>query len=317
MQAFKRIVQCVLGLALAAIAWTALAQEKYPSRPIELIVPWGPGGGSDQTARMVAQLLEPELGVSVPVVNVPGGTGSTGMAKLLSSPADGYAILILAWDSFATLATQSPKWGMDDVTPLGIVIQLPSGLYAAGSRYPDWKAVEAMSKTRPIKVAISGFGSPDEITTNYLLSKGVKLSAVPFAKPGERYSALLGEHVDLLYSPAGNIISFIEGKKMYPVLMLTEKRLADYPQTPTSKELGYDITLPQRRAIVIKAGTDPKRVELLSNALAKVVATPKYREFLQKSLASPDSWVPTREALDLMKRDLDDMRKIVQSTPKK
>jgi tripartite-type tricarboxylate transporter receptor subunit TctC len=312
-----RASQCLIALLFALVALPAFAQEKYPSRPIEFIVPWGPGGGSDQTARTLASLLEEQLKVSVPVLNVPGGTGNTGMTKLLAAPADGYSIAILAWDSFATLATQSPKWSMEDFTPLGVVIQLPSGLYVAGDRYPDWKSVEEMAKTRPLKVAISGFGSPDDITVNYMISKGLKLTAVPFAKPGERYSALLGGHVDLLYSPAGNIVSFVESKQMRPVLFLSTDRLPDYQQIPTSKGSGYDITLPQRRAIIIRAGTDPQRVRVLSDALARAVATPKYKAFLKESHAAEASWVPAREALPLMRRDLDEMRAIVQSMPRK
>jgi tripartite-type tricarboxylate transporter receptor subunit TctC len=307
----------LLALLLSLFAWPALAQEKYPSRPIEFIVPWGPGGGSDQTARMLANLLEAELKVSVPVVNVPGGTGNTGMTKLLAAAADGYSVAILAWDSFATLATQAPKWGMDDIQPLGVVIQLPSGLYVAGDRYADWKAVEAAAKKQPLKIAISGFGSPDDITVNYMASRGLKLNAVPFAKPGERYAALLGGHVDLLYSPTGNIVQMVESKQMRPVLLLSAERLPDFPQVPTSKESGYDITLPQRRAIIVKAGTDPKRVAVLAEALERAVSTPKYKAFLKDSYAAPDSWVNSKDSLTLMRKDLDEMRAIVKSMPKK
>jgi len=307
----------VLALVLSAFALPAFAQEKYPSRPIEFIVPWGPGGGSDQTARMIAALLETELKVSVPVVNVPGGTGNTGMTKLIAGPADGYSIAILAWDSFALLATQPQKWKMDDFVTLGIVIQLPSGLYVAADRYPNWKAFETAAKANPVKIAISGFGSPDEITINYLLSKGLKINAVPFAKPGERYSALLGGHVDALYSPAGNVGTFVDGKQMRPIIFFNNERLPELRETPTSQEMGYEINLPQRRAVIVKAGTDPARIAALSEALARAVSTPKYKTFLKESLASEKSYVPTREALPLMRRDLEDMLAIVRSTPTK
>src|SRR3990172_3958317 len=76
------------------------AQEKYPSRPIEFIVPWGPGGGADQLARKMAALLEPELKISLPVVNVPGATGSTGMTKMLAAANDGHSISIFIADTF-------------------------------------------------------------------------------------------------------------------------------------------------------------------------------------------------------------------------
>src|SRR5690554_357101 len=81
-----------------------LAQTHYPSRPIEFIVPWGAGGGSDQTARKLAQILETKLGVSIPIVNIPGASGSTGINKLLSSPTDGYSIYLMAGDTIGLLA---------------------------------------------------------------------------------------------------------------------------------------------------------------------------------------------------------------------
>jgi len=312
-----RFLSCWYLFLLIGMPFPAFAQDKYPSRPIDFIVPWGPGGGSDQTARELGKLLEPELHVSVPIINTPGATGNVGMTKFLTSEADGYTICILAWDTYALLATNRPPWSVKDFIPLGIVIQLPSGFYVAGDRYAHWQAVEQAARVRPLKVAISGFGSPDEITINYLISKGLKLNAVPFAKPGERYSALLGGHVDLLYSPAGNIKSFVDSKQMRPVIFFSKKRLAEFPAIPTSKELGYDITLPQRRAILVKAGTDPAKVALLSEAISKAVATPEYKAFLKESVAIPDSYLPTKATVDVMHSDLQNMEKIVRATVKK
>jgi tripartite-type tricarboxylate transporter receptor subunit TctC len=311
---FRRLARWASLALLACASSLAPAQEKFPSKPVEFIVPWGAGGGSDQTARMIAQLLESELKVSVPVFNVPGATGNIGVQKMIASPADGYKMTLLAWDSFATLATQTPGWKMEEVVPLAIVIQLPSALYASGDKFPNWKAVEEAARKRPLSVAISGAGSPDEITINYFATKGIKLTPVPFPRPGERYSALIGGHVDLLYSPTGNVSGFVESKKMKPLLLLAAERAPEFPDTPTSKELGYDITLPQRREVIVKAGTDPQRMQVLSEALAHVVASDKYKTFLKEQFASPASYVPHAEALNLMRRDLDDMRKIIQST---
>ena len=127
MQRSPLVLWRLLLLLVAAIALPVLAQEKYPSRPIEFIVPWGPGGGSDQTARKIGKLLETELNVSVPIINTPGATGNSGMAKLLTSQPNGYTLCILAWDTYALLATQPPKWTLSDFVPLAIMIQLPSG----------------------------------------------------------------------------------------------------------------------------------------------------------------------------------------------
>ncbi len=104
------------------------AQDKYPSRPIEFIVPWGPGGGADQLARRVGKLLEPDLKMSIPVINVPGATGNTGMTKLLSAAPDGHTMAILIGDTLATIAGGG-RWKLADVVPLGVMIRQPTGLY--------------------------------------------------------------------------------------------------------------------------------------------------------------------------------------------
>ena len=313
----SRVSNLVFALLASTLAVSAAAQEKYPVRPIEFIVPWGPGGGSDQTARKLAKLLETELKVSIPVINTPGATGNSGMAKLLAAPANGYSICILAWDTYALLATQPPKWSERDFVPLGIVIQLPSGFYVSGDRYANWQAFEREARSRLLKIAISGFGSPDDITIKYFASRGLMLNAVPFANPGERYTALLGGHVDALYSPAGNIKSFVESNQMRPIVFFNKDRLSEFPQVPSSKELGYDITLPQRRAVIVKAGTEPEKLAALSDALARVTASADYKAFLKDSLAAENSFIPIKESLALMRSDLEEMRRIVKSSAKK
>src|SRR6185312_16167352 len=101
----------------------ALAEDKFPSRPVELIAPGGQGGGADQLARLTAKLVEPELKPALPVVNVPGATGATGMAKLLTDQADGYAMAIYIADTNALLAGPSPRWKIDDITPIAIMMR--------------------------------------------------------------------------------------------------------------------------------------------------------------------------------------------------
>ena len=104
------------GLAAVLIACGAAsvhAQEKYPSRPIEFIVPWGPGGGADQVARKSSQLMEKDLKVSLPVINVPGATGQTGLNKMLTAQPYGYTISVMTGDTFGLLTDASTKWNLE------------------------------------------------------------------------------------------------------------------------------------------------------------------------------------------------------------
>src|SRR5438067_11586858 len=110
----QRGMRGLLAFLLALAAGIAGAQEKYPSRPIEFIVPWGPGGGADQVARKLGQLLEADLKVSLPVINIPGATGQTGHAKLMSANADGYSLEVMTGDTFALLSEPNAKLKMSD-----------------------------------------------------------------------------------------------------------------------------------------------------------------------------------------------------------
>src|SRR4029079_1366207 len=106
----------LLGLVAATmlIPGPAAAQDKYPSRPIEFIVPWGPGGGADQVARKIGQLLEAELQVVIPVINRGGATGHAGHAKLMAANADGYTMEVMTGDTFALLADPNAKLKLAD-----------------------------------------------------------------------------------------------------------------------------------------------------------------------------------------------------------
>ena len=314
----QRGMRGLVAFLLALAACIAAAQEKYPSRPIEFIVPWGPGGGADQVARKSGKMMEDDLKVSFPVVNVPGATGNTGMAKLLAAPADGYSISVMTWDTYALLATTSTRWSLKDIIPVALMIKQPSAfLSATNSNLKTWADVEREAKVRPLKVAITGFGSPDDITVNFFVARGLKLIAVPFANPGERYTSVLGGHADLLYEQLGDVRSFLESKQIQPVIIFAAKRFGAFPDVPASKELGYDITLPQRRAVIVKAGTDPAKVKVISEALAKVAASAEYKAYLQEQYATDDSYFPAQDAAKIMEEDLDQMKRIAGQTPAK
>ncbi|HEY1326735.1 MAG TPA: tripartite tricarboxylate transporter substrate binding protein [Casimicrobiaceae bacterium] len=308
----QRVALLSITSVAALVACLALAQEKYPSRPVEFIVPWGPGGGADQVARKAGKIMEDDLHVSFPVVNVPGATGNTGMAKLLAAPPDGYSISIMTWDTYALLATTpSTRWSLKDIIPVALMIKQPSAfMTAANSDLKTWADVEREAKKRPLKVAVTGFGSPDDITVNYFIGKGLKLISVPFAKPGERYTSVLGGHADLLYEQLGDVRTFLDSHQMQPVIIFYDTRYDAFPSVPASKELGYDISLPQRRAVIMKAGTDPAKVKVISDALAKVAASAEYKQYLKDQYATDDSYLPAAEAQKVMEEDLAHMKKI-------
>ncbi len=299
-----------VGASLALTGATSFAA--YPERPIELIVPWGPGGGADQLARLISKQLEPMLGQGVPVVNVPGGTGATGMAKLLAAPADGYSMAVYIADSHALLAGKTPRWQMSDITPVAVMMKVPSFIFVKeDSKFKNWADFANVAKSNPgkLKVATLGFGSVDDFSLTVLDHNGIKVTQVPFAKPSERYVSILGGHADALYEQAGDVAQFLNGKQMRPILLFGEKRLDRFKDIPASYELGYKIALPQFRSIVVKAGTPPDIVQKLSDALAKVYASDEYKTFMEVQFCDPNSFEDAAHATAFINQQLEDMKK--------
>lgn len=304
-------------MAVCGLSWlpaTASSQERFPTRPVEIVVPWGPGGGADQLARRLAKLMEPELKVAMPVVNVPGATGNTGMTKMLTAPTDGQTTAVLIGDTLATIAGGSGRWKLADVIPLGIMIRQPTGLYVKmDSKYKTFADLLADAKSNELKVAILGFGSSDEILINQIIAKGAKLRMVPFASPGERYSSVLGGHADVLVEQAGDIRSFLQSKQMRPLAFFADAPAPGFPDVPLAKDSGFPIVINQFRSIVVRAGTDPKNVSVLAAALEKAARSPDFVQYLQDELAYPDSFIPAQGAGAFIEKEL----KLIESNAQK
>jgi tripartite-type tricarboxylate transporter receptor subunit TctC len=300
----------------APLCGTAFAADpKYPVRPIEMIVPWGPGGGADQLARQVGKLAEPMLGQGMPVVNVPGGTGATGMAKLLAAPADGYSAAIYIADAHALLAGPNPRWQLSDITPAAVMIQAPSFIFVAqDSRFKTWADFEKEARANPnkLKVATLGFDSVDDFSLSYLAGKGVKVVQVPFSKPSERYISILGGHADALYEQAGDVGSFLSSKQMRPLMVFGKERFPDFKDIPCSYELGFQVALPQFRAVVMRAGTPAAALAEFDQVMGKVAASEEYKKFLKDQIADPKSYLPASQSSAFLAQQLTEMKALAK-----
>lgn len=310
---------CALSVLLAGIPTTHLmAQENPEGGGLELIVPFGPGGGADQLAREVAKLLDGLAAGHVTVNNIPGATGNKAIARLLAAPSDGHTLEVLTADTFSLLAYLNPGWKLADIVPLAIMIKQPSAIFLPqASRFNTWAEFEKEARQRPntLRVAITGLGSPDYLALQQLFAKGIKLAPLPLANPEERYRAVLEGKADALYEQQGDVQSLIDAKQLRPVLVFGAARLAAFKEVPASQELGFAHVPNQFRALVVKAGTDPAKINALSKALDKVAALPQYAGFLAKQAALKNSYVPGQEAALFMQGELDAMKKVVNSLP--
>ena len=267
---------------LAGMAGVAAQEKKFPARPIEMIVNFGPGGGADGLGRTVAKLAEPVLGVPIPVANVAGASGNAGLAKVLGSTPDGYTIGTMTGLTIAAWISGLGTMKVSDFTVLSVSQSSPSMLFAPqGSKIQSYKQLLEMAKATPgkIRVATAGYGTLDDVAIKYLATKGAPMTNVPFAKPGERYASPLGGHSELLFEEPGDVVSFLESKQYLPLVVFGPKRHPAFPNTPASGEFGHEIDLPNWRGIVTSAKVPAPLVAALDDAVRKALDTPEWKKF--------------------------------------
>ena|SRR5258706_4626284 len=286
------MLRLVCAVILAAAATGVAAQEKkFPARPIDMIVNFGPGGGADGLGRVVAKLVEPVLGVSVPVANVAGASGNAGLAKVLSSTPDGYTIGTMTGLTIAAWISGLGNMKVSDFAVISVSQSSPSMLFAPqGSKIQSYKQLLEMAKANPgkIRVATAGYGTLDDVAIKYLATKGAQMVNVPFAKPGERYASPLGGHSELLFEEPGDIVSFLESKQYLPLVVFGAKRHPEFPNTPASGEFGHDIDLPNWRGIVASAKVPAPIVVALDQAVQKALEKPEWKAFCAQTYTCVD-----------------------------
>jgi tripartite-type tricarboxylate transporter receptor subunit TctC len=215
----------------------------------------------------------------------------------------------------STLASGSARWKLDEITPLGVMIRQPTGLFVKqDAKWKDFAELLADSKTQELKVGITGFGSPDEIQVNQMNQKGSKFRLVPFAKPGERYASILGGHADVLVEQAGDVRSFLTSNQMRPIAFFAEQPQFGYESIPLAKDFGFPIAISQSRSVLMRAGTDPRHVAVLAAAIEKVANSADFKQYLSDELAFADSFVPAAQARAFLDGEL---QSIASNLPKK
>lgn len=281
-----RIIRTTLGAAAlfggVALANTGIAQG-YPDRPINMIVTFGPGGGSDVMGRTMARLIEGSLGVSVPVSNVGGASGNAGLTQLSTNPADGYTLGTLISLTVASWASGLGDNKPEDFRVISVVQSSPSFLFVpANSPHQTAQELYDFARENPgvITVATSGYGTQDDVTLKLLSNAGVEMSNVPFQAPAERYASPIGGHTAVIYEEPGDVAQFVEGGQLKPIVVFSTERHPSFPDVPTSGELGIDISgLDNFRTVAVAFGTPDEAIAKLEEAVAAATASEDWQEF--------------------------------------
>lgn len=237
------------GLALPT-PFAALAQDRFPSKPIKIVCPFAPGGGSDFIARVAATVLTERLGQSAIVDNRPGAGGTLGTEYALRTPADGYTLLLVAGSYTVNPALY--KLRFDPVADMTPVIQLSRGAYVVcvNGNLPvkNLQELLAYGRQNPGKLtfASAGNGSHLHVVTEYLFGMaGVKATHVPYKGTGPAVTDLLAGSVDMLVAGTEALMQHVKSGKLRALAVTTAQRLPAYPDIPSVAEAGglpdYDV----------------------------------------------------------------------------
>jgi putative tricarboxylic transport membrane protein len=306
-----------LGI-VAALATNASAQAKYPSRPIQLVCPWAAGGGTDRIARMVAVLLEKELGQPVTVVNRTGGSGAVGHTAGATAQPDGYTLTIVTIE-----ITQMHWMGLTpltyrDFTPVALLNIDPAGVQvAATSEWKNLKDLLAYTKANPGKAKASGTGKGgvwDIARAGMLKTAGIPVDAMPWvpstgAATGLQELVAGGVQVVTASLPEGS--SLIEAGKVRPLAIMADRRDPLFPNVSTLKEQGIDWTMGAWRGIALSRGTPPEIVAVVERALEKAAKSPEFADFMKKN-GFGVLWKPSSDFGKFMAAQDEDMGKLMK-----
>jgi tripartite-type tricarboxylate transporter receptor subunit TctC len=288
-------------LALAAWPGPASAQAKYPNRPIQLICPWAAGGGTDRIARMVATLLEKELGQPVTVVNRTGGSGAVGHTAGGTATPDGYTLTIPTVEITMMHWMGLTQVTYKDFTPVALLNIDPAGVQvAATSEFRTLKQLLDYAKANPGKLKASGTGkggSWDLARVGMLKTAGIPIDAIPWVPStgaATGLQELVAGGVQVVTASLVEGRSLIEAGKVRPLAHMADKRDPVFPDVPTLKELGINWTMGAWRGIALPKGTSPEIVAVVERALDKVVRSKEFIDFMN---AGPFGilWKPSGE----------------------
>lgn len=285
--------RAMLALALTFLSFPALAQGSFLSQPVKLIVPYAAGGYPDTTARIVAVHLQEKLGQSGVVENRPGGAGSVAVNTLATAPADGTTLMLTDGSTVTTnpVLFKSLSYGMKDLVPVALVARAPLFLVVHAD-LPVNSLREFIEYVRQhpgqVNYGSSGVGSVHHLSMEALKSAlGLNMTHIPYRGTGQSVPALLGGHVQVLFSAYPSIAAAVADKR---VKLLATNGAQPSPQAPDAPPIatvvpGYDLTI--LAGLFARAGTPPAIVDKLAAAAIAVVNMPEAKKQMEGAGIEP------------------------------
>jgi tripartite-type tricarboxylate transporter receptor subunit TctC len=287
----------ILTLAVLAPGTAALAQDHYPSRTVRLVVGFGAGGPTDIPARHIADKLGTLIGQRLIVENKTGAAGMLATRDVLAQPADGYNLLLCThFESINTVLYKNPGFKLADLAPISLIARYYYGL-AVANTVPanDFNGLVQYAKAHPgeISYATLGAGSAQEILARQIEKlAGIQMNRIPFRTGSQAMPDLIAGRVSMYVSPTIGVLPQHNDKQLKILATTSPQRLKGMADVPTLKENGLDYVRYGFLGICAAKGTPQPILDLLNRHIVSIVATPDYRDLIEKGGSLPESSTP-------------------------
>jgi putative tricarboxylic transport membrane protein len=298
----------VLGFAGGAAALSVLrpleAQEKFPSRPIEVVTHAGVGGGTDITARMMMVHAPGVFKTEFVVVNRVGGSGAAALQYMLDKPRDGHTIALITQTHLLTILRSKGKFKYEDILPLARATDDPQILAVGkGSPFKTAQDLIGAGKGKALKYGTSLVGGVDHIAVvGIARSAGMQApTIVPFRGGGDVVINLVGGNIDCALVNYAEAESQFKAGDMRALAIFAEKPIAALPNVPTGKQVGVPGSYSTVRGFVTLRGVPEANLKILEEGLVKAMTGQMFQTYLESSGQSMDSVVgagPWKAQLD-------------------
>lgn len=276
------LLAAALGLQAAAPA----IADPYPSKPVEMIVPWPAGGGTDVIARVYAEAARAHFAQPILIVNRPGAIGSIGFSEAAAAKADGYKVVMATPELLIAPYLGIGRASYESFIPIARINADPASITVRADA--PWKTVDeflahARANAGKVTLSTSGNGAIPDIAAAALEDKtGIKFTRVPYQGEAPAIQAILAGQVDATVVAPGAMSSHIKADKLRVLAVTSAQRIAEFPSAPTLKERGVDLAIGTWRGLMVPKGTPPEVVAQWRELTRKVSADPKYQETLKK-----------------------------------
>ena len=317
----RRLLLALATGCLATLTTTGALAQAWPAKPIRLVVPFPPGGGTDIIARETSQRVAAATGWTFVIDNKPGAGGNLGVDAAAKSPADGYTIVIGQTSNLAinpTLYAKMPYDSQKDLAPIVVLAQ--SALVMVTGMNTPYKSVADVVTAAKARPGQLNFASPGNGTVAHLTSElfqkaaGINTQHVPYKGAAQALTDVLGGTVELYMSSVPTLIGHIKQGKLRPLAVTSARRVDDIPTVPTLNESGYKgFDAVTWFGLLAPAGTPKDVVARLNAEFNKALKVPELAKRLADEGADPVGGTPEQFAA-LIKDDIPRWGKVVKDS---